>query len=95
MGRRFLRLRANLSTAPVVILIRDGKTVLVKGSVSASILAAFRDISRAHRIDQAMITVRRPGGSDVLGFSGDVPDAARQRFRNIWFSFPQRKAMKV
>jgi Protein of unknown function (DUF3634) len=95
MGLRCLKLKAQFSTARVVILIRDGKAVGIKGTVSVSILTAFSDVARAHAIDQAMITVSKSGGSVVLRFSGPVTDAARQRFRNIWFSYPERRMVRL
>lgn len=95
VGPLFLKIRAILSAAPVVILIRDGKAVLLKGNVSASVLAAFTGTAHTFAIKHALITVRRSGGSAVLRFSASVPDTARQRFRNIWFSFPERKMTGV
>jgi hypothetical protein len=95
MGLRCLKLRAKFSTAPVVILIHDGKAVEIRGGVSASIMIAFSDVARAQAIDRAIITVRKSGGSVVLRFSGPVADAARQRFRNIWLSYPERKMVRL
>lgn len=91
MGLRFLKVKASLSTAPVVIIIHDEKALLLRGRVSPSILASFTDIAKKFGISEAVISVRKSGGSTLLRFSGDVPDTARQRFRNIWFSFPERK----
>lgn len=95
MGMFILKLKALLSTARIVILIRNRKAVLMRGRIPASTLAAFSDIARAYRIDGAMITVRGSGGPSVLSFSRGVPDNARQRFRNIWFSYPERKTTGI
>lgn len=94
-GLLFLRLKARFSRASAVILILNGKAVPLKGIVPSSILAAFSDLSATYSIDKAIITVRKSGGSTSLLFSGPVPGAARQRFRNIWFSFPERKMTGV
>ncbi|MEJ2696805.1 MAG: DUF3634 family protein [Candidatus Sulfobium sp.] len=91
----FIRLKAGLSAAAAVILIQDRKAVLLKGRAPASILAAFSDIAEAYAINSAVIAVRKSGRSTVLRFSGPVPDGARQRFRNVWFSSPERKIMGV
>lgn len=95
MGSFLLKLRASLTTAPVIILIEDGKAMSFRGRVSASILASFSDIARAYAVDRAMITINKSGLSTTLGFLGNMPDPARQRFRNIWFSFPERKMTGV
>jgi hypothetical protein len=95
MGLRCLKLKAKLSTAPVVILIHDGKAVGIRGGVPASILNAFSSVAGVYALDRAIIAVRRSGRSAGFSFSGTVPDAARQRFRNIWFSYPERKMLRA
>jgi hypothetical protein len=95
MGSFFLKLRASLTTASVIILIEDGKATPFRGRVSAPVLASFSDIAGTFAVDSAMITVRQSGRSTVLRFSGNMTDQAKQRFRNIWFSFPERKLTGV
>lgn len=95
MGFLLLKIKAGLSTASAVIVIRSGKAILLKGSVSASILTSFSDVARLYAIERATITVRKDRGALVLRFSGKVPGPAMQRFRNVWFSYPERKVMGV
>lgn len=90
-----LKLKASLSTASAIILIQSGKAMILKGTVSSSILNSFSDIARLYAIDRATIAVRKEHGALVLRFSGKVPDSAMQRFRNVWFSYPERKVMGV
>jgi hypothetical protein len=90
-----LNLKAQLSSAPVIIVIEDGRARGLRGNLSDGLLNEFSGIARAHGIDQGIIRVDEEVRGTVLQFVGDFSDDARQRFRNVWFSRPELKKMRA
>lgn len=95
MNRLLLRLKAKLSFAPIVILIEEGRTKKIRGAVSLSLLHEFSQVSKDKEIRNGLITIIKDRQGFVLNFSGSFDKATQQRFRNVWFSQPVRKMMKV
>jgi hypothetical protein len=91
----WLTLKAQLSSAPVVIVIEGGRARRVRGNLSDGLLTEFSGIAKAHGIDQGIIRVVEEVRGTVLQFSGAFSEEARQRFRNVWFSRPERKKMRA
>jgi hypothetical protein len=96
MAKGFLlNLKAQLSSAPVVIIIEDGRARGVRGNLSDGLLIEFSGIARSHGIREGIIRVHDEVRGPVLQFVGEFSDDARQRFRNVWFARPELKKMRA
>jgi hypothetical protein len=95
MKGMWLALKAQLSSASVVIVIEEGRARGVRGNLSDGLLNEFSGIAKTHGIDQGIIRVDEEVRGTVLQFSGDFDEHAKQRFRNVWFSRPERKKMRA
>ena len=92
---RWYSLRARFSMAPVVILIRDGVMECVRGKLPLSMLKDFAELVQERHIDDALITVSKGQNATTFSFSSGVDESTKQRFRNMWFAYPERKIMGV
>jgi hypothetical protein len=67
-----------------VIRIRDGEPRARKGRVPQPFLDDCRDIAAASGLRRATIRGFQSRGRVALGFSRQVGEDERQRFRNVW-----------
>jgi len=65
---------------PLVIAIRGGKTVVVKGRLPSPTLRALREEIAGADLERGTI---HADGTGRIHFSGDIPVEIRQRLRNI------------
>lgn len=92
---RWLAIRARLSLAKVVILIADGRLRCLRGSLPPALLGEFKELVRTRGVKDALITASGGNGGTSLSFSSNVDPSTQQRFRNVWFAYPDRKMMGV
>ncbi len=67
-----------------VLRIRNGQAVLLRGKAPPGFVDACNDICRLYRIERGEIRGVRGAGTVQLRFSNDIPERARQPFRNVW-----------
>lgn len=67
-----------------VIRIADGKARSKRGRIPKGFLSECELLAGENNIKNATIRGVKKRGSVHLTFSGQIPDAAVQRFRNIW-----------
>lgn len=68
----------------VVIEIEYGKPTVRQGRVPPRFLADCERICTDLKVRKGTITAAREGRDSTLAFSGEIPEAARQRVRNAW-----------
>ena len=69
--------------------IRPGRVDVRRGRPPPGFVSACEDVCRLYRLDRGTIRgVRSPGGTR-LEFSRDIPERARQPFRNVWTPPPR------
>lgn len=86
MKRFWLTLRARLSRATVVILIRGQEATCLRGRVPATLLQELTEVARISALEGGLITASGTGGVLGLRFSASIPQSVRQRIRNAWFA---------
>lgn len=67
-----------------VIRLQDGRAQRQRGRPSPSFVAACSGVARLHRLDRGRIMGIRTGEGVQLRFSAEIPERARQAFRNVW-----------
>ena len=86
MKRFWLTLRAKLSRAAVVILIRDQEATCLRGRVPATLLQELSEVAKISALEDGLITASGTAGLLGLRFSASIPQSVRQRIRNAWFA---------
>jgi hypothetical protein len=73
-------------TATLFVLeIGDRSSVrVVKGNPPPGFRDACEDVARLNRLEKGRICAVRRAGQERLRFSDDIPERARQGFRNVW-----------
>ncbi len=67
-----------------VIRLQAGRAHRQRGRPSPSFVNACTSVARLHRLDRGRIMGVRTGEGVQLRFSADIPERARQAFRNVW-----------
>lgn len=67
-----------------VIRVRNRVPFLAKGKVSQTFVAELAEVLVSHEVRRGSIYGARRRGTVSLGFSRDIPPAARQALRNVW-----------
>lgn len=67
-----------------VVTVRSGVPRVTRGAVSDGFLSDVADIVAAAGIETGRVLGWRAGNRISLGFSRNMPAAARQRIRNAW-----------
>ncbi|MGD2082158.1 MAG: DUF3634 family protein [Chromatiales bacterium] len=62
----------------------QGHVRVVKGTPPSGYRDACEDVARLNRLDRGRIRAVRQSGQARLLFSDDIPEPARQAFRNVW-----------
>ncbi len=91
MKSLWIRIQAALSKAPVAIIIENGKAKKIRGNVSNGLLAKFSEVARSEKVRSGLVTVIQIENEKRIQFSGISNDTTQQKFRNVWFSQPERK----
>jgi hypothetical protein len=61
-----------------------GRVRVLKGTPPPGFRDACEDVARLNRLDKGRIRGVRRAGQESLRFSDDIPEPARQGFRNVW-----------
>jgi hypothetical protein len=83
LRRAWIRFRAALPLADVVVVIDHGRATVTRGSLRPGLLGELNDLAKILDIDPACIRARTSSLGYRLTFVG-VPEEYRQRFRNVW-----------
>jgi len=67
-----------------VIRVRNRVPFLTTGKVSQAFVVELADVLQRHGVRGGSIYGVRRRGAVMLGFSRDIPQAARQALRNVW-----------
>lgn len=67
-----------------VIELAGGHARLRRGSPPTGFISACEDVARLYRIDSGRISGVRTAAGTQLRFSRNIPERARQPFRNVW-----------
>jgi hypothetical protein len=86
MGPAWIRFRAALPLADVVVVIDHGRARVTRGSLRPGLLSELNDLARTLGIDLACIRAQTPPLGYRLIFVG-VPEEYQQRFRNLWGAY--------
>jgi hypothetical protein len=86
--------RASRPRSVFRVRVVEGQPAEVEGAVTRAFLVRLRDAATDHGIADAEIAGYEHEGSIRLGFSREIPPAARQQIRNWWamhgWSAPRR-----
>lgn len=67
-----------------IIELRNRAARCQRGTPTPGFVQACTEVARLQRIDRGRITGVRTGAGIQLRFSNEIPDRARQAFRNVW-----------
>lgn len=70
-----------------VIRVRSGTLTASRGAVTSKFLVDCGEVLRDHGVSHCTIKGFRSGNSVFLRFSKEVPNAVRQRLRNVWHAY--------
>ncbi|MBI3736688.1 hypothetical protein HY256_09280 [Candidatus Sumerlaeota bacterium] len=78
-----IKILAAVTFSDVAIVIENGSARTLRGTVRPVILSEFSDLAAHFGIKSAFILAGTSASGFRLSLFG-VPDAAQQRFRNVW-----------
>jgi Protein of unknown function (DUF3634) len=71
--------------------VRDGRAIVVRGRISAGLLADLRSVVSAARVARGTIKAVRADGGARLTCSGTFDEGTQQRLRNVFGLYPASK----
>jgi hypothetical protein len=66
------------------VRVRDGVPAVGRGKVARPFLQDIADVCSEHQVASGWVGGVRRGRRVSLAFSKDIPEACRQRLRNLW-----------
>jgi len=72
------------SRAEFVVVIENGSARLQRGQAPRGFIEDCERLCAERAIQSGRVTGTRRSGAVQLGFSAGIPEADRQRFRNVW-----------